>query len=388
MQGTNGEEGGGRKEVPHGFVTGAVEMSEAPIQLAMIDPTGRLELLDLITEKAAHVGDLGSIGSVSTDGRYVFSSSAAGVGVTITDTGAWTVDHDDHFHYYSAEPRIVGTVAGQGPGIVHTNASVALIAFPETGSVTVLDYPALGTGVVTELRRLGPGLITDAAVPLGAFVLAGVAGAGGVTDIVRAYDETGADVAEAECARLDGTVATRVGVVFGCADGAVLATVGEAGIAFERIPYPHAVDENERARDFRNRAGRPVVAAPAGERGAWILDTRARRWHMLPTEVPLAQISAVDNADNHAVAITVDGAVLVLDTDTGQVRAETDLILASSLEQSDLAAGIELTVDANRAYVNAPAENAVYEIDYADGARIARTFSRDAAPSFTVQTGR
>ena len=49
-------------------------------------------------------------------------------------------------------------------------------------------------------------------------------------------------------------------------------------------------------------------------------------------------------------------------------------------------AGVELTVDAQRAYLNAPGADVIYEIDYADAARIARTFPAHA--DFFAETGR
>ena len=47
---------------------------------------------------------------------------------------------------------------------------------------------------------------------------------------------------------------------------------------------------------------------------------------------------------------------------------------------------IQLVVDANRAYVSGPAEGIVLEVDYRDGARIARTFD-GLDPRFLQQVG-
>lgn len=334
------------------------------------------------------LGELGPVDSLSTDGRYIFASSASAGTVTIADTGTWTVDHEDHFHYYRADARIVATVHGSGEGVVHSSSSVALVSFADTGTVTVLDYAALGRGTLTELRTLGPGLIADAAVPLGSVVLAGVASVGRTADTVRAFDESGAELGSAECTALDGTITSRVGVVFGCADGALLATEGSDGVVFERIPYPHAVSESERARDFRGRAGRPKVSAPAGESGAWVLDTRARSWSLFAGPEPLTQIAVVDDARSHAVALTASGRVAVFNAQSGELLASTEPLVAASLADPRWAGGVELTVDANRAYLNSPADGLVYEIDYADAARISRTFTPAASPAFLAQTGR
>lgn len=47
-----------------------------------------------------------------------------------------------------------------------------------------------------------------------------------------------------------------------------------------------------------------------------------------------------------------------------------------------------IEIDSDRAYVNDAAARAVYEIDYADGLRIARTLRTDVSPGLMVEAGR
>ncbi|MFD2400153.1 hypothetical protein ACFSVJ_29850 [Prauserella oleivorans] len=47
-----------------------------------------------------------------------------------------------------------------------------------------------------------------------------------------------------------------------------------------------------------------------------------------------------------------------------------------------------ILVDTSRAYVNDPGGRRVYEVDYNDRLRIARTFDLDVTPSHVVETGR
>ena len=168
------------------------------------------------------------------------------------------------------------------------------------------------------------------------------------------------------CTEPSGTITTRVGIVFGCATGAVLYTDH-----FELIAYPRATASADRALDFDNRAGRPTVAAIAPG-GYWLLDTREREWARYNSP-ELVQVAAVDDREGHVVALAADGRLLVFDA-AGKQIATT----------ASLGATGQLTVDATRAYVNAP--GTIYEIDYADGARVAREFTIDA--SFVVETGR
>jgi hypothetical protein len=290
----------------------------------------------------------------------------------------WAVDHEDHAHYYRSEPVVVGAVEGAGEAVVSGGGSVTVVAFEGSGEGILLDRDALDDGELTEVARVEG----DSFVPTGDAVLAATG------DEIIAYDATGSGVdGQTPCVDPAGTVTTRVGVVFGCADGAVLVTGPAEALEFERIPYPEGTDPAERATGFLSRPGRPTVAAVAGSTGAWLLDTRERTWTRLATEVPLLLVSAADDRDGNVVALAVDGRVLVLDPTTGATVAASAPLLAGSAADPSLRGGITLAVDANRAYLNGPAEGTVLEIDYADGARVAREFPSPGTPLFLVQTG-
>lgn len=399
--------------VPHGYVAGAAEVAEPQLHLATVDAAGNLDLLDLLGGTSAPVTTLDDVSDVSTDGRFVFAAAAAAGTVTIVDSGAWTVDHDDHQHYYRAEPVIVGTVTGSGPGVVSGGGTLTTVRFADSGTGIILDTGGLGEGDVTEVGRIDGDPGAGVLVPFGEQIISGRSdapgGAASGIDAVQVLDGSGAPVAgaSADCVDLSGTITTAVGVVFGCADGALLATAGAdadadaaEAVTFEHIPYPPGVAAADRALEFRNRTGRPSVAAVAGERGAWLLDTRERRWSMLETDTPLLQVTAVDDSAEHVVALARDGRVLVLDAATGRTLAATEPLLPATLAidraraeigaapgETPLLDGVELTVDASRAYLNAPADGLVYEIDYADAARVARTFPLAGQPRFLVETG-
>lgn len=364
--------------VPHGYVEGATEVAEPALSLVEIGADGTVVLRDLLTGEATDLPRLDPVDTVATDGRLVFAGSAAAGTVTVLDSGVWTVDHQDHSHYYRAEPRTVGTVAGRGSAVVRPGSARTVVAFPEQGRAVVLDTAALGRGEIAVTDELAGARGEVAAI--GEVLLV----ADAATGILTAVAPDGQEVARTDCVEPRGAATTRVGVVVGCAHGAVLATQPPrrpAQTALESVPYPAGL-EGLRAGEFRGRKGRPAVAAVAGDRGAWVLDTRARSWTLLESPVPLVQASAAADADGHVVGVAADGTVVVLTPDGG--RAVTVPLLATSLAAG--APGVELTVDAHRAYVNAPADGAVHEIDYADAARVARTFPSDAA--FLAETGR
>ncbi|KQM16103.1 hypothetical protein ASF83_09445 [Plantibacter sp. Leaf171] len=382
----------------HGYVEGASELPEPQLHLATADQAGTVELTDLLSEERTTIVELGPLAALTGDGRFVAAHSEPAGTVTIIDTGVWTVDHEDHQHYYRAEPRVVGEVEGDGPADVIAGSTTTAVRFAGSGETVLLDTAALGAGDIAESGRIesspgAPGL----AVPIGETVIATdgsgklrVHGTDGELLDPASTSVAAADVVLAGCTEPAGSIATNVGVVIGCAEGALLAVVDRSSSdpdpvpAFEAIPYPQAVAADERATSFHARPGRPTVAAVAGTSGAWLLDTRERRWALLPTPTPLRLVTAVDDRDQHVVGLTTTGDLLVLDGATGAVTGSATALAGAP----DLAAGVQLEVDQNRAYLNLPSSRTVVEIDYGDAARIARTFTFDTPPAFFAETGR
>ena len=365
----------------HGRIEGAAELAEPALGLTSIDADGRVSHLDLLDETTTQIGEVRAPRAVHSDGRYLFAIDESGV--SILDSGVWTWDHVDHFHYYRADARLLGDVEGGGAATVATSTSSTTggtgLFFPATGTAVLLDTAALSRGRVEESfrldRRPGAGMV----VPVGSF--AAVASDDAVT--LHAVDGVATGDAAA-CVDPAGTITTRVGAVIGCRDGALLIHVEDERPVIERIPYPEGVSAS-RATFFANREGRPRVAALAGDAGIWILDTRDRSWTLLPAPEPVVQVTAVDDADATVLALTPDGRVLVLDGETGAARAASVPLAGASL-----AAGhaVSLVADQQRAYLNGPVEGRLWEIDFADDARIAREFATERTPVFFVETGR
>ena len=410
----------------HGYVEGAVELQEPQLRLVALSADGALTAFDPATEESVVLADGVEATRLVTDGRYVAASADDG-SVTLVDGGAWTVPHGDHSHYYLADPRVVAEPgdldggAGAGEARVASSASLTAVSFDGSGRGVVLDGEALADGERDELGRVDDLGAEGVLVPLGGAVVASVAtgDAGeGVADAVQVVTPQGdpVDGARASCPDLRGASATRVGVVVGCSDGALLVTEGEAGtggssgegegagnassgsdtadasdasdgapaVTIERIPYPEGTAPADVATSFEQRPGRPALAAVAGTRGAWLLDARARSWTLVETPEPLLRATAVGDADDTVVGVDASGRVVVLSPD-GLV-AQTEPLLADDLVDGALPAGVRLEVDASRSYVASPATGQVHEIDHADAARVARSF--DLPATLLVETGR
>ncbi|MFF2087354.1 zinc ABC transporter permease AztB [Nocardia sp. NPDC058176] len=376
-------------------------------------------------------------GQLAADGRFAYLSSAAEL--RIVDAGAWTVDHGDHRHYYRAPIRAVGRIvapdtepgtrpgeggpagsdsgggtdarpggagssgvgpdgrvnaepggaSGAGPdegvtggsgsagggdsrdglGVVAAHSDSAVTAVVREADTLVFDRVALAEGVVAEPRR-----IDGIAVPYGERLI--VADAGGRVE-VRGRDGDAGQVQAESCSQPRGQAVTRRGVVFGCADGAVVVAQREGAFVTEKIPYPEPAIA--RAQAFTHRPGSTTLTALAGRDGVWALDIRAKTW----THTPIADAIAVNTAGEGAplLVLTRDGALHGIDPATGAETAHVPL-LAGPVEGRPV-----IEVDPNRAYVNDSRARTIHEIAYNDNLRVARTFPLDITPSLMAETG-
>lgn len=372
----------------HGTITGVAEVAEPQLHLVAIDAEGETSMLDLLNGTLSRLGKVRSPAEVSTDGRYVFAAS--NTGVDIVDSGAWTWDHVDHFHYYRGAARNIGKVDGEGTATIATGllstAGTTGMFFPNSGEAVLLDNPALSGGTITETLRFKTEPHAGLIAPLGEGAVLTEPDNAGNAARLRAIDVDGKELATTDCPAAAGTLTTRVGLVVGCSDGAVIATMEGSTPVFERVPYPEGCAAP--ATEFDGRKSRPTIAGLSTDSGIWLLNTRQRTWEWLPTSTPAVAAATVDDADHHVVVIGTDGTVQVYDVSTKERIASTKPLLAASLADPAFADKIQLAVDAQRAYVNAPAEGVVHEIDYADDARIARTLELPTKPVHFVETGR
>ncbi|MTE24442.1 ABC transporter [Microbacterium sp. ZXX196] len=362
----------------HGAVDGAQEMSEPQSRILSVSAEGEVGLVDLLSGEESALGRVGAPAGVASDGRFAFVTTADGV--DIVDGGAWTWDHGDHFHYYLAEPRVVGSLPGDGPAHVTTtplsSAGTTGVFLAGSGEAVALDMTALDDGEISERFRVSTGATSGVVAPVGDGALVAVADGSGA-DTATLYDPSGAAGEAVACADPTGAITTRVGTAIGCADGALLVTGEGADAAIERVALPEG---GALASDFAGRKNRPTVAALAGDGGVWLLDTRAAEWTHVDIDADLARVVAADDAAGHLVAVDAAGAVRVFD-EAGQERGSTDPLVEDP-------AGATLTVDTERAYLTSPEAGLVYEIDYADGARIAREIATPTDPDAAVEVGR
>jgi hypothetical protein len=214
-------------------------------------------------------------------------------------------------------------------------------------------------------------------------------GDGKRTSRVEVYDREGRRVASphARCEEPRGDAVTRRGVVFGCADGALLVSEADGGFTAAEIPYGADAPAGERASSLRHRAGSDTLTSPAGDAAVWVLDVTERTW----TRTETGPVVAVNTAGEGSALLVLetDGALHGYDIATGKHLSKTKRLL-TEVPKTPAADGTGplIEVDRSRAYVNDPEGKRVYEIDYNDGLRIARTFDLDMKPALMAETGR
>lgn len=367
---------------PHGYVAGAQENPEPQNGLLTLDrETGESQLLSLLTDETVDAGTFGPVDAVHQDGRYALVTTQDGV--KVFDTGAWTVDHGDHVHYYSSAPGPVGTISIPDAGAVAGDGS-AIAVFSESGGyAAIYKHKDLDARQVVESARITSTPHQGMVIPYEGHFIASVAGEGAAPGAVEVRDATnGTVLSEQPCAGSSAHATTRVGVVLACTDGALLITEDEGQFAAEKIPYPADAAGIPPVTRLEHRKGSNELAAPAGDGGIWHLNVSKRSWKHLKTPVPVVTASAVGDS-KRVLALGVDGSLMTFNPSSGEVTAHAEMLAPLS---AGAAAAPQLRIDTARAYLSDPAGSTVREIDYADGLRVARTFDVPAA-DMMLETG-
>ncbi|GAA2306090.1 lipoprotein [Streptomyces hawaiiensis] len=370
---------------PHGYVEGATEAAEQQSRLLLGDSTtGETRVLDLITGKVHQTAPRAGVTQLTTDGRFGYFHGADGTHVL--DGGAWMVDHGDHVHYYRAKIQEVGELPGGTGTSVRSDAAVTVVTGGDgrAGVHPRADLEKGATGTPVGL----PGTFAGAVVPYAEHLIALTEDGGGRARVV-VLDRSGKRVAspESECEDPKGDAVTRRGIVLGCADGALLVHEDDGSFTADKIPYGEDVPETERATAFRHRPGSTTLTAPAGKDAVWVLDVTERAW----TRVETGPVAAANTAGEGSplVVLESDGALHGYDISSGkEIRVTKPLLKDVSDAAPGKATAPVIEVDRSRAYLNDPSGKRVYEIDYNDNLRVARTFELDVRPSLMVETGR
>ncbi|WP_304031834.1 hypothetical protein [Corynebacterium glyciniphilum] len=373
----------GATDTPHGYVEGAEEATEPQLRLAAVDAdSGGITLADLLTgdpmDTPAEPDGEESAVLKTSDGRFLFTTDDTAV--TVTDTGVWTVDHGDHNHYYRSDASQVGTVDGDTPGHVVSNASQVAMFFDGDGAVKVFPRQGLGDGELTEDISFDVGAHHGVAVPFEDHVLTTVPGADDeeLPGEISLYDGSGGEASgeltgETTCPEIHGAAGLRDHVAFACGDGVLTVDDDLTGTV---TPYPRDAD----GRAWSLVAGRDLVAAPFEDGGLGVFDPDSGEWQVAETDAPVVS-AAVAPDDSSVFAVDEDGVGYVVDADSGEVTAQRQVVDGGG----DTTPSVVLTRE--RGYVSDPAAGTVAELDVRDNLREARSIDVGGHPAAIAVTG-
>ncbi|GAA1930234.1 lipoprotein [Brevibacterium antiquum] len=385
QQSANGAGSPSQSTAPHGYVEGAEEADEPQLRLAVSDAnTGAVSVVDLLTEDVVETVEGSPATTLSgADSRYLYLGDGEAGTVTAVDTGAWTVDHGDHRHYYKAEPKTIGEIDGADPAHVVSTPTEVAFFFDGEGRAKIYDRSALGDGELNQLGTVKPGAHHGVTIPFEDHFVSTLPGdkAEDLPSELTVYDDKGqASPIDARCDEIHGTGVTRDGLVFACADGVIRV---DEDFDAEVLPYPEDTDE----RTWSVEVGRDLAATPFDDGGIGILDATTDEWTFADTDAEVVSAGIAPD-DSAVVALDEDGTIYSLDPETGKVLTTKKLIAPFDAKSQGHGAGPSVAVDSERTYVSDPASGTVLELDPADGLREARSFDLGGAPASLAVTGR
>ncbi|KWX23336.1 ABC transporter [Mycolicibacterium wolinskyi] len=350
----------------------AQESKDPVTRLVLVEPgTGATVVFDAAEETETSLGEFGRTDGISGDGRFAYLRGADAI--TVVDGGSWTFDHGDHSHYYVEPAGLAGHLDGRFADAVGQRTLTVLRR--EDGTVDVLDRNALGEHRMTTVDGFGPLRDIAEIAPLGEDLVTVTR-----TGAISAVGPDGTAQPLGQCPDTTGASMVSGALIFGCADGAVRIAKRAGKLTADPMPFGNTRPATKLGRLSHRYGGSTLAAVTADE--VWVLDGRRGAWASV--RVPGA-ITANAVSGDSVLVLTADGQLRRFDTKTGTQAAAVPLFSGPvpSVEPTPV-----IEVDADRAYINDAAARVVYEVDYGDGLRLARTLKTSIAPGFMVETGR
>jgi hypothetical protein len=200
------------------------------------------------------------------------------------------------------------------------------------------------------------------------------------TGELLAVDDDGTAAAlPARCERAGGAAVTRTAVLLACREGVVRISGAEDLPDAALIPFP--TGQTPALPQLANLGREGTLVGLSGDQ-LWALDSAQARWSTVEVADAVAAHSV---GDGHALVLTRNGVLQTVNLADGTRAAELPLF-ADGVAADAPTPVIE--VDRERAYINDAAAQQIYEIDYRNGLRLARTLTTTVTPDLMVETGR
>jgi hypothetical protein len=297
--------------------------------------------------------------------------AAAGT-FTALDLGAWTDEHGDHGHSFTAAPRLTDfTVPAEEPGHVVPHAGRTTLFDDGTGTVTAFDphdledleddAPALDTWQLPEAHH-------GVAVQDGHGNLVHTVGDHDSRSGVRVATAAGAELAASDaCPGVHGEAFAGDVAVFGCEDGVLVVDGRE--IRKVTSPDPYGRIGNQAGHESSPYVLGDYKTDPDAElerpTRVSLIDTRDATVRLvdLPASYTFRSLGRMPDGDG--LVLGTDGALHVLDARRGRLVRSTPVIAAWQEPTEWQEPRPTLQVAGDTAYVTEPATRELHVVDLA-----------------------
>ncbi|WP_369052530.1 zinc metallochaperone AztD [Kineococcus terrestris] len=304
------------------------------------------------------------------DGRHLLVSAPGGW--HSLDAGAWEQAHGDHSHYYTAEPRVTGTVfAAEEGGHVVAHAGRTVLFDDGTGQVVAFDSADLEDPDRETREFRTPSAHHGVAVELSDGRMVVSEGDEESRNGIRVLDADGNEIAaNDQCPNVHGeTVAADEVVVIGCTDGVLVYRDGQitkidSPDEYGRIGNQWGLDDSPVVvGDYRSEQDTPADAVGRIS----LIDTATGELRLVELPASYWYRSIGRGEDGEAVVLGTDGQLHVVDTATGTLVRSVPVMSAWEVEEDWQTPQPQVFTMEGTAYVSDPVDDKVHAVDIETG---------------------
>ncbi|MFD6883248.1 zinc metallochaperone AztD [Rhodococcus sp. NPDC060084] len=306
------------------------------------------------------------------DGRHVMISTEGGF--RALDTGSWSERHGDHRHHYSGPAALTETVFPAGkPGHVVAHGGTTALFDDATGRAELIDPSGLAAteGVTDSESYTAPHAHHGVVVALADGSLLVTLGDSDSRTGIALLDSSRRKIARTEeCPGVHGeAVAEGETIAFGCQDGMMI---------YRNGTFTKATSPDDYGR-IGNQAGSPASPVVLGDyktdpdadlerpETVALVDTRTAEIRLVDLGTSYTFRSLGRGPDGEAVVLGTDGALHVLDPESGETIRRMD-VLAQWTEPEDWQTPRPaLSVSGRTAFVTDPATDSLHAVDLSSG---------------------
>jgi DNA-binding beta-propeller fold protein YncE len=307
--------------------------------------------------------------SAAGDGRHALISGAGGW--QALDLGSWSHEHGDHGHHYTGDAGLTDVrFEASEPGHVVAHDGLTTLFDDGTGEITVFDPADLEDGMPETTSATTEEAHHGVAVRLANRNMLMTHGNEDSRSTVRLVGPSGALMAETDdCPGVHGEAFAEHVAVFGCEDGAVIFD----GRQVSKVEAPDAYGR------IGNQAGSEVSPILLGDyktdadaelerpTRVALIDTRDASLRLVDLGTSYTFRSLGRGPEGEALVLGTDGAVHVIDPETGERTSSIDVVAKWREPLDWQQPRPALHVVEGTAYVSDPRRDQVHVIDLARG---------------------